>query len=317
MRILFMGTPDFAVPSLQVLLGGDYRVVGVVTRPDRPKGRGGKTLPSPVKKVADAHGLAVYQPGRIAEIIDFWPDLSPHLVVVAAFGRILPAEILRLPAYGCVNVHASLLPRYRGAAPIHRAVMNGEKETGITTMFMDEGLDTGDMILQKAIPIGEKDNVGLVHDRLAGLGAQVLAETLALIEAGRAPRIPQDGRLATYAPPLDRDDELINWNGSARSVYNHVRGMDPWPGAAAFWGDRFLKIWRAEIVSEDGKQETAVPGQVLSANQRSGVLIQTGRGQVRVVELQLQGARRMTATAFLRGKVIAEGTVLGKAPCRK
>ncbi|RJQ24903.1 MAG: methionyl-tRNA formyltransferase [Peptococcaceae bacterium] len=317
MRVLFMGTPDFAVPSLQGLLDGDYRVVGVVTQPDRPKGRGGKTLPSPVKKVALAHGLAVYQPGRITEIIDFWPELSPHVVVVAAFGRILPVEILSLPAYGCVNVHASLLPRYRGAAPIHRAVMNGEKETGITTMFMDEGLDTGDMILQRAAPIGENDNVGLIHDRLADLGARVLAETLELIRTGRAPRIPQDERLATYAPPLGRGDELINWDGSARSVCNQIRGMDPWPGAATFWGDKILKIWRAEIISEKENREPLIPGQVLSTNQRSGIIVQTGRGQVGIVELQLQGARRMTATTFLRGRLIAEGTVLGKAPCER
>lgn len=313
MRVLFMGTPDFAVPSLRALLDGNYQVAGVVTRPDRPKGRGGKTLPPPVKKVALAHGLPVYQPGGMKEIIDSWPELSSNVVVVVAFGRLLPVQFLHLPVYGCINVHASLLPRYRGAAPVHRAVMNGEKETGITTMFMDEGLDTGDMILQRAIPIGEDDNVGMIHDRLAGLGAQVLVETLKLVEAGRAPRVPQDDRQATYALPLKKEDELINWGRPARAIYNHIRGMDPWPGAATFWEGKFLKIWRAEIVLESRDREPAIPGRVLSANQRSGIVVQTGQGRIRVTELQVQGARRVTAAAFLRGKVIAEGTVFGSS----
>lgn len=308
MRVIFMGTPDFAVPTLRDLVEAGHDVAAVVTQPDRPKGRGKKETPPPVKETAQELEIPVFQPPRIKDpdFIELLRGLSPEVIVVVAFGRILSPDILSLPRYGCVNVHASLLPKYRGAAPIHWAVINGEKETGVTTMYMDEGLDTGDMILKEAVPIGEEDTVGAVHDRLAALGARLLVKTLALIRQGRAPRAPQTGEFS-YAPMLKAEDELIGWDQPARDIYNRIRGMNPWPGARTTLSGKVLKIWRAAV--EEGKN-ASVPGQVIAVG-RDGLVVSAGSGLLRITELQLQGARRLNAGDFLRGNPVPEGTVLG------
>lgn len=247
MRIIFMGTPEFAVPSLKALYTSGHEIAAVVTQPDRPKGRGHKLTPPPVKLAAQEAGLHVYQPVRIRdpEFIDTLKRVSPQLIAVVAFGQILPKDILELPVYGCINVHASILPKYRGAAPIHWAVINGETETGVTIMQMDEGLDSGDIILSEKIPVSPEDTTGTVHDKLAGLGAQLLVKAVQLISEGRAERIPQDHGAATYAPLLNKDTEKIDWAKSAVEICNLVRGLNPWPGAYTLLRDKILKIWQA------------------------------------------------------------------------
>jgi len=312
MRVVFMGTPDFAVPSLKALVEAGHDVPAVITQPDRPRGRGKKEAPPPVKEAARALSLPVFQPVQVKDpdFVELLRNIAPEVIVVVAYGRILPRDILLLPEYGCINVHASLLPKYRGAAPIHRAVINGEKETGVTTMFMDEGLDTGDMILREVLPIYEEDNVGTVHDRLAAVGAQLLIKTLELVKQGRAPRTPQTGE-ASYAPMLTTSDELIKWDKPARDIFNLIRGMDPWPGAHTFLGNKMLKIWRARVLKEENSQ--AGPGRVLGAG-RDGIMVGTGRGVLLVTELQLQGGKRMNAADFSRGTPVPAGTVLSCSP---
>jgi methionyl-tRNA formyltransferase len=304
-----MGTPDFAVPALKALAEAQYDVAAVVTQPDRPRGRGRREAPPPVKETAGALNIPVFQPLKIKDpdFISLLRGLCPDVIVVVAFGRILPKDILDLPEYGCINVHASLLPKYRGAAPIHWAVINGETVTGITTMYMDEGLDTGEMILSETVPIHEEDNVGDVHDRLSSLGAGLLVETLNLVRIGRAPRTPQAGE-SSYAPMLTAEDELISWNRPARDIHNQVRGMEPGPGARTTMHGKVLKVWRAAALEEDGA--VALPGQVISAG-RDGIIVKAGTGRLKITELQLQGAKRLGAADFLRGTPAPAGTVLG------
>ncbi|MDQ0285783.1 methionyl-tRNA formyltransferase [Desulfofundulus luciae] len=312
MRVVFMGTPGFAVPALKALVGAGYPVVGVVTQPDRPKGRGKKIQPSPVKQAALHMGLPVLQPVRVrdAAFVEQLKQLGPEVIVVAAFGQILPPSILHLPPRGCINIHASLLPRYRGAAPIHRAIMNGERETGVTIMLMDEGLDTGDILLQQAVVINEADNAGAIHDRLAQLGAELLLQTLNLLKQGRLHPRPQEDSLATYAPPLTREDEIIDWERPARDLYNQIRGLDPWPGARTWWGEKVLKVWRAGV-KEEAAPKGALPGQVIAAGEE--LVVATGRGCLSLQEVQLQGGRRLPVAEFLRGHPLAPGTVLGRS----
>lgn len=309
MRIIFMGTPDFAVSSLKALVNAGHELVAVVTQPDRPRGRGKIKSPPPVKETARALGIPVFQPLRIKDpdFIELLRGLSPDVIVVVAYGRILPLEILSIPVFGCINVHASLLPKYRGAAPIHWAVINGEKETGITTMYMDEGMDTGDMILKESVLIHEEDTVGTVHDRLALVGSQLLVETLQLIYRGQAPRHPQKG-IPSYAPMLKTEDERICWGRPALEIFNHVRGMNPWPGAHTKLRGRVLKLWGTAF-QEDGFAG-AKPGEVVSTG-RDGIMVGTAKGILTILELQLQGGKRLDAAAFLRGNPIPEGTVLG------
>ncbi|MEW6696045.1 MAG: methionyl-tRNA formyltransferase [Bacillota bacterium] len=310
MRIVFMGTPDFAAAALKALLDDGRQVVAVVTQPDKPKGRGKQVQPPPVKILAEAYQLPVLQPTgiRTEEFLKTLQSLRPDCIVVVAYGKILPPEILNLPPMGCINVHASLLPYYRGSAPIHWSVIKGESETGVTTMFMDQGMDTGDMILKKELPIGPDDTVGLVHDRLAALGAELLVETLDLLEKGMAPRTSQDHGIATYAPLLKKEHEIIDWQQPASTIHNHVRGMNPWPGTYTTLEDKILKIWQTRIAESCPRQ--AAPGTVLAAGS-SGILVQTGKGQILITELQLQGSKRMDVDQFLRGKQIAPGAVFG------
>jgi len=306
---------EFAVPVLEAILSNGHQVIGVVTRHDRPKGRGQRIQSSPVKQVAINHGLAVWEPVRLSEasFLARLGDLHPDVIVVAAFGQILPPVVLRMPKYGCINVHASLLPGYRGAAPIHRVIMNGEKETGITIMFMDEGLDTGDILLQESIPITDGDTAGTLHDRLARLGAGMLVKALDSLEQGTLNRTPQDHAKATYAPVLTRQDELIQWTAGARHIFNQVRGLSPWPGASTMWKGQLLKIWRVEVSQGESLLAGFVPGQVRAANAVDGLLVQANPGQVLIKELQLQGSKRMRAEDFLRGRPIEVGTIFDSA----
>lgn len=325
MRIVFMGTPDFAVPCLEALIVAGHDIAGVVTQPDRPKGRGHKLTPPPVKVLAEDKGLPVYQPERIKQpdFVRVLNELRAEMIVVVAFGQLLSKEILSLPQYGCVNVHASLLPKYRGAAPIHWAVINGETETGVTIMHMDEGLDTGDMILPASIPINADDTTGIVHDKLSALGARLLTEAVAQIAAGTAARVPQDQARSSYAPLLTKELELIPWKNSATEVRNLIRGLNPWPGAYTYFGDKTLKIWSAEIWAEGiaiggnaGIREmdapVGEPGLVTDVLPRSGFVVRTGSGRVLVTEVQLQGNRRMAAADFVHGHGITAGIILGK-----
>jgi methionyl-tRNA formyltransferase len=307
LRLVFMGTPEFAVPSLQKLIDRGEMVVAVVTQPDRPKGRGQQLAAPPVKIVARDHGIDVFQPVkvRVPDFLEIIRGLRPDLIIVTAFGQILPKELLNIPRYGCINVHASLLPRYRGAAPINWCIINGETETGITTMQMDEGLDTGDMLLKKVVPIGPDDDAQALLDLLSVVGAEALAETLDQLIAGKLNAEKQDGLLSNYAPMLKKEDGLIDWRRDPQSIRNLVRGLTPWPGAFTFLGDKTLKVYRCR-----GAGGSGVPGSVLQAD-RSGLVIACGEGGLLVEELQLEGKKRLSARDFLAGYNITPGTILG------
>lgn len=308
MRILFMGTPEFACPTLEALIQAGYRVVAAVTQPDRPAGRGGRLQPPPVKQVAGRHGIPVLQPRRVRqpEVVARLRELAPDLTVTAAFGQILSREVLAVPRLGSLNVHGSLLPRWRGAAPIHRAVMAGDTETGVTIMWMDEGLDTGDMLVWEAIPIGPEETTGSVHDRLADLGARLTLRALELIAAGAAPRIPQDHARATYAHKITREDEQVNWAEPAAQVVNRIRGLNPWPGAYTGSSLGILKLWRAVAVEGHG-----APGEVLGSRRGLGPVVACGSGAVALTELQPPGKRRMDGAAFAAGYRLPAGEILG------
>ncbi len=311
MSIVFMGTPDFAVASLKALLNAGFSVSRVVTQPDRPRGRGRKLLPPPVKEFAQKAGIEVWQPERVRDpdFIELLRTAAPEIIVVVAFGQILPRAVLDIPPLGCINLHASLLPRYRGAAPIHRAIINGETVTGVTTMYMDEGMDTGDMILRTRVPIRRDDTVGTLHDRLAEVGAELLVKTLDLVQRGVAPREPQDPAEATYAPMLTKNDELIRWDRPAEDIRNQVRGMDPWPGACTRIGNERVKIWRVEAEPSENDAQ-GQPGQVLAADPEYGIIVQAAQGRVVITELQPAGGRRMSAGDYLRGHRLPARTLL-------
>ncbi|MBU7006614.1 methionyl-tRNA formyltransferase [Phosphitispora fastidiosa] len=318
MRIVFMGTPDFAVPCLKALKDSGHEIITVVTQPDRPKGRGHRLTPPPVKKAALEAGLRVWQPEKIKtpECVAELRQLSPDIIVVVAFGQLLSKEILEIPRYGCINVHASLLPKYRGAAPIHWAVINGESETGVTIMQMDVGLDTGDMILMGRVPVAPEDTTGTVHDKLAEMGAELLAKAINRIESGKAERVPQDNTSSSYAPLLTKEIEKIDWTRSSVEIFNLVRGLNPWPGAYTQLGDKILKIWGTQACTIDripgpipefsGHQ----PGEVLGIIPEVGFAVATGNGCLAVTDLQLQGNRRMKAADFVHGHNITKGVFL-------
>jgi methionyl-tRNA formyltransferase len=310
MRIAFMGTPEFAVPSLEALLKSDDEVVGIVTQPDRPKGRGQILTPSPVKRIAIREGLPVLQPIKMKDP-DFLAALTgwkPDVIAVAAFGRILPSAILTLPIKGCINVHGSLLPKYRGAAPIQWAIINGETETGITTMLMDEGMDTGPILLQEKIPIAPDDTAGSLSPRLAELGGRLLVETIARLKAGTLVPRPQDDTLATMAPLLKKEDGLIDWTLPAVAIVNRIRGLTPWPGAYTFLGPDRWVLCRAVALNQPG---SGPPGQIMAVT-KDAIHVATGSEILAITELQPANSRRMTVMQYLAGHTVHVGARFGK-----
>lgn len=304
MRIVFMGTPDFSVPTLECLIR-KHDVVAAVTQPDRPKGRGKAMQSSPVKMTALAHDIPVYQPVKVRDeaFVSVLKELNPDVIVVVAFGQILPESILNLPRWGCINVHASLLPRYRGAAPIQWAVIDGEKETGVTIMYMDKGLDTGDMIAKASVAIDEKETGESLHDKLAVLGGPLLLKVLDDLEKGIDYREKQDDSLSCYAGMLTKDMGRIDWNKDAASIERLVRGLNSWPSAYTYYKDKTLKIWSADVTP--GKED-AIPGRVIAVDQDS-FTVQTGQDALRILEVQLQGKKRMPVKAFLLGNTVEPG----------
>jgi methionyl-tRNA formyltransferase len=313
MKIVFMGTPDFAVQALLKCIE-HHEVIGVFTQPDKPKGRGKKLSPTPVKIAAEKFGIPVYQPDKIrkTEWVDLIKDLNPDVIVVVAFGQILTQEILDVPKYGCINVHASLLPKYRGAAPINWAIANGEKITGITTMQMDAGIDTGDMLLKSCIEIKEDMNAGELHDQLAAIGADLLVDTLKALEKGKLVPVKQNSEESSYASMLNKELSLIDWTLSAQVISNHIRGFNPWPVAHTKYKNEILKIFRAKpIESTQPEFFNCKTGTVL-LNDKSGILVMTGNGLLLIEELQMGSLKKMSAQAFLLGHEIEVGTVLGE-----
>jgi len=307
LRIIFMGTPDFACPTLTKLIERGEDVIAVVTQPDRPKGRGQKLVPPPVKAIAEEHGIPVLQPLKVRapEVIARIRELNPDLIVVVAFGQILPQSLLDIPKHGCINIHASLLPRYRGAAPLNWCLINGETETGITTMQMDAGLDTGDMLVKRAIPIGPDEDAQSLHDRLSLLGAETIDETLDRLLAGTLPREKQDDSLTCYAPMLKKEDGLIDWNREPQQIKNLVRGFTPWPGAYTSLDGKSLKLYKVSVTEGNGK-----PGEVITAG-KDGIIVACGSGSLRIEELQLEGRKRLSASEFLAGCRLEPGSRLG------
>lgn len=311
MRIVFMGTPEFAVPSLEALLKSEDNVVGIVTQPDRPRGRGQRLSPSPVKVIAQREQIPLLQPTKMKDPA-FLAELSswkPDVIAVAAFGRILPPAILSLPPRGCINVHGSLLPKYRGAGPIQWALINGETETGITTMLMDEGMDTGAMLLQASIDIAPEDTAGSLSSRLADLGGRLLVETLSQLKAGSLTPRPQDHSQATLAPLLKKEDGVIDWSLPATSIANRIRGLTPWPGACTFLGADRWTIYRA--VAIDGAA-TLSPGQI-TALTKDAIYVATGCGVLAIHELQAANSRRMPVAHYLTGHPLQTGMQLSQS----
>lgn len=311
LKILFMGTPDFAATSLKALLAAGYPVVGVVTQPDKPAGRGGKLRPSPVKEVSLAHGLPIFQPRRLRrpEVVAQLKELGSDLTVVVAYGQILSKEALEISPLGSINVHGSLLPRWRGAAPIQRAIMAGDAETGICTMWMDEGMDTGDVCLVARTPIGPEETGGELHDRLARIGAELLVETLRRVEAGDAPRIPQPAEGVTYAAKLERADEEIDWSRPARAIHDQIRALNPWPGAYTEGPKGTLKIWSASIV--EAPSAPAEPGTVVALVKRQGFVVAAGEGALLIREVQPPGKGRMDGQSYVNGGGVQIGSRFG------
>lgn len=326
MKILFMGTPDFAMESLKSLYEAKYEIIGVVTNPDKLKGRGMRMVASPVKEYALEKGLKVYQPEKVRkneEFINEIKNLNPDLIVVVAYGKILPKEILEIPKHGCINVHASLLPKYRGAAPIQWAVINGEKITGVTTMYMDIGMDTGDIILTKETEIGGDETTGELWNRLSKMGGELLIETVKQIESGNPPRTKQ-GEDFTLAPMLDKEMARINWEeNTANQIHNLVRGLNPIMGAYTFFNGKKLKLWKVKVKKEEElvekfpeleeylfKLKDVMEGTILFANDKKGLFIKAKEGIIEVKEIQGENAKRMPIGDFLRGNEIYVGEVL-------
>ena len=308
MKAVFMGTPDFAVPTLQKMIDMGIEVTAVVTQPDKAKGRGKKVIYSPVKECALAHDLPVYQPVRIRkepEFIQTLRDMQPDVIVVVAFGQILPKEILDIPRLGCVNVHASLLPKFRGAAPIQWSILDGEEVTGVTTMLMDVGLDTGDMLLKTEIPMDPKETGGSLHDKLAAVGGELLEKTLIGLEAGTiVPEKQDDSQAGEYARMLDKELGHIDFNQPAVVIERLIRGLNPWPSAYTYIDGKTLKIWEAEVLDRNYGCEYGEVAEVT----RNCLIIQTGIGALSVKSVQLQGKKRMDIAAFLNGYTIEKGT---------
>ncbi len=306
MKIVFFGTPEFALPSLEILLKEGYSINAVVTAPDKPRGRGQQVVPVPVKKFAVGNNIPVFQPENLKDedFIAGLKKINPDIMVVVAY-RILPPEVFTLPSQGAFNLHASLLPGYRGAAPINWAIINGEKETGVTTFFLEEKVDTGNIILQARCPIGENETAGELHDKLAEIGSGVVLHTVRLIEQGKAEIYDQDERLASRAPKLTKETGNIDWTKTAREVHNLVRGLSPAPAAYSFLDGKKLKLYRTEVLDEEVERE---PGAIIRADDE--LHIAAGKGILRVTELQLEGKRRMSTPDFLRGMKLTVGQQL-------
>jgi len=317
LRIIFMGTPEFAVPSLQALLDADPdtvgRVVGVVTQPDRPKGRGQQLAPPPIKVLAQQAGLPVLQPVKMKDpdFLDTLRGWAPDVIAVTAFGRILPPVLLDLPYWGCINVHGSLLPKYRGAAPIQWAIINGETETGITTMLMDPGLDTGPMLMRATVPIHPTDTAGDLAARLAPLGGRLLVETIAGLKSKTLAPTPQDHAKATLAPLLKKEDGWLNWKDEAPALANRIRGLTPWPGAYTYHGEERWQIWRAQAASVGCAE--AAPGTILEVT-KDALRIATGKGSLLIQEIQSASGKRLSVGQYLSGHRVAVGSRLTPSP---
>lgn len=326
MRIVFMGTPDFAKESLEAVYNAGYEILGVVTNPDKPKGRGMKMMASPVKEFAIKKNIKIYQPLKVKNNIEFIQeikDLNPDIICVVAYGKILPKEILEIPKLGCINVHGSLLPRYRGAAPIQWAILNGDKTTGITTMYMDAGMDTGDMILKQEVEIGEDETTGELWDKLTKIGGELLVKTLDLIEQGKAPKEKQ-GEDFTMAPMLSKEMAKIDWqNQTAEQIKNLIRGLNPIMGAYTFLDGKKLKFWKAKLMSEqellttfpelkeyEYKLNELEAGTILFTNPKQGLFIKAKQGILQILEIQAENAKRMSTSDFLRGNNIQAGSIL-------
>ena len=307
MNVVFMGTPEFAVPTLEALVK-EHNVTAVVTQPDKPKGRGKKMMFSAVKEKALEYGLTVYQPEKVkdSDFVQVLKELAPDIMVVVAFGQILSEEILNIPKYGCINVHGSLLPEYRGAAPIQWSIIDGREYGGVTTMYMAKGLDSGDMILKAQEKIRDDDTYGSLYDRLSVIGADLLIKTLELIESGEAPRTPQNEAEATAAPMITREMERINWNDRADNIVNLIKGLNPQPVAHTLLKGEKLKIWFAE---KEGNGYTGTPGEIVDVRKKDFVVM-TADGAVAVKEVQAQGGKKMTTDAYMRGHAIDKGTIL-------
>lgn len=306
-----MGSPDFSVPTLKALIESRHEVIAVVTQPDQPKGRGNVMTSTPVKEVALAHQIPVFQPNKVKEpsFIELLKDLAPDVIVVIAFGQILSKSLLEIPPFGCINIHASLLPKYRGAGPIQWSVIHGEKTTGLTTMFMDVGIDTGDMLLTEKIELGSQETGGSLHDKLSLLGGPLLLTTLERIEEGTITRIPQQSENSSYAPILDKKMGNIDWHKSAQEIERLIRGLTPWPSAYTYFGDKMLKFFKAQIVDT---AEGFEPGTICEVQKDKGFVVKCGDKGLLIQELQLQGKNKMDAPAFLRGVHIELGTSLGQ-----
>ena len=309
MKIVFMGTPDIAVPCLQKIIDENYEILGVVTQPDKPKGRGKKLGMSPVKELAIENNIPVYQPvkARDKEFIDKIKSLNPDVIVVVAFGQILPKEILEIPKLGCINVHVSLLPKYRGAAPIDWVIINGEEKTGVTTMYMDEGLDTGDMILKTEVNLDENITAGELHDKMMNIGAETLKETLRLIEEGNAPREVQNHEEFSYAPIMNKSLGNIDFSKSAREIHNLVRGVNPWPSAYTTYNDVIMKVWKTKVLDEKSTKDV---GTIIDVS-KDGIKVSTIDNVLLIEEIQMPNKKRMLVGEYIKGNTIETGLVLG------
>ncbi len=313
LRLIFMGTPQFAVPILEALIKSGEEILAVVTQPDKPAGRGKKLTPPPVKVLAEKHGLPVLQPSKIKDpaFLAKLKEASPDVIVVAAYGKILPKEVLEIPKFGCINVHASLLPKFRGAAPINWAIIAGEKETGVTIMQMDEGMDTGDILLMEKIPIEEGETAGTLHDKLSSLGAKLIVKALNLLKEGKLTPRKQPEEGVSYAPMLKKEDGLLDFSRPATELANLIRGLDPWPTAYAYFRGKLIKFFhpRAEKGPSQGE-----PGEILGLDEEGFLLIGTGEGVLGVKEVQLEGKKRISAEEFVRGYRPAPGERFSPKP---
>ena len=309
MKIVFMGTPDIAVPCLQKIIDEKYEILGVVTQPDKPKGRGKKLGMSPVKELAIENNIPVYQPvkARDKEFIDKIKSLNPDVIVVVAFGQILPKEILEIPKLGCINVHVSLLPKYRGAAPINWVIINGEEKTGVTTMYMDEGLDTGDMILKTEVNLDENITAGELHDKMMNIGPETIKETLRLIEEGNAPRQVQNHEEFSYAPIMNKSLGNIDFSKSAREIHNLVRGVNPWPSAYTTYNDVIMKVWKTKVLDEKSTKDV---GTIIDVS-KDGIKVSTIDNVLLIEEIQMPNKKRMLVGEYIKGNTIETGLVLG------